>query len=859
MNSRRWLHLWPLHAHYTWWRLLQTPAHAAIFFSGVLFLLAQQRCSSALLPIPVSREYMFELLHANPYDLCYPDLQQQVLAFARRGQRDEIPSVLAGRPYATGVVFHIFLEKSLRLQFFVQNDSAKLYAEIAARLARFMAQAQGDSFLLHRHKRLQDNAQRDPEWLRQWLLTNAVFIRALNLGPDDCALKVRCLEFARAQFQTLGDEKKVVDTYWLAHFFLDKQGERAFRLQAAITKWLALAQAIGYRDGELEAYLARAEKFGDAGQSDSSLAYHQRAETLAVHIGKTITPAHVIDGEVYEAMQRGDLNHAFALTQKGLQYCRAQGFRYVEADLLEKLALIYHLRQEYQSALNTLEAAMALHREVAKRIDLPPLFLAQAKIFLDLHELSAAQVAADSARQIYLALQKPIGLAKTYGVLGLIHAREKNWRRAIAFEQLGLEQLAQADTIPEVIELWARLGELRLQVNDTASARAAFAHALQLSLKLEAPLSQAQAYLGLGRIALGQAQWDSASAYLEKALDLAQATNQREVLWHCHFSLARFYERQGRHDLALRNYESAIHELERIRTSLARLEFSLSYFSAVQEVFDCALAFAVNVLKDEKLALRFMEQGRGRNVLARLERGRPESHFDYAQSSFDPRGLLNTFDDSTGLLEYRVTDEATYLAFITRGEIKTFRLPITRAEVERMVLDLRQTLGVEERETFERRLRHDRPALIAETERACGNVYQQVLAPIAPQLRAVRTLYIVPDGPLYYLPFAALQRVAGGAFLAETMDLAYAPSLCALKVLREQTPAFDAERMRQALVLAMKSETIPSAVAEACAVAQMLAGTKEKIYDRLSRAELRALLESPYALIHLALHADLND
>ncbi len=859
MNLRRRIYSWSLFSQSPWRRIRQVCRHSAIFSLCLLFMLTQQRCSSALPPIALSRDTMLQLLASNPYDQTFIEIERQLLRHVRDGAQEKSFPLLDSLLYEAGAIFHVWLEKSLRFQFLAQNDSAAFYSGAAAMIGEFMAHTRNDGFFLQRQKLLQENVQSDPRTLEQWLRANAVFIRGLNLDTKDCALELRCFKFARKEFQALGDEKKVVDTYWLAHFFLDRQCEKTEKLQAGIAQWLALSQKIGYRDGELEAYLARAEKYGELGHSASALANYTRVEKLAEHIGKTISIVHIIAAHVYESLQRGDLEHAQALTQRGLELCRKHGFRYVEADLLEKLAAIHHLKQEYRPAMEYLEAAMALHRALNEHIDLPPLFLEQAKISLDLGDFNAAQVAADSARQNYLALNDHAGLAKTYGVIGVLHARAKNWQAAIACEQRGLEQLAMADTLAGVIDLWTQLGELRLEIGDAANARAAYEHALRLSLRMNTTLGQAKALLGLGKIALHQAQPDSAQAYMNRALGFSQATGQRETLWRCHYELAMMWEQQGRPDLALRHYESAIHELEAIRNTIARLEFNLSYFSTVQEVFDRAIAFAVKVLQDEKLALCWMEQSRGRNVLARLEKDGPRKPTDFAPHNFDVSRLLNTFDDSTALLEYRVTDEGCYLAFIKRGELKVLRLPFTRAEVERWVINFRRTLGVDDREAFEQRLRQDRAALIAETEAACVEAYQRLLAPLAEQLQSVRTLYISPDGPLHYVPFGALQRARAEPFLAETLDLAYAPSLCVLAILREQRPRFEASALREALVLALKSRTIPFAVAEACEVARILVNTKEKVYDRLARAEMRALLEQPRGLIHLALHADLND
>lgn len=825
----------------------------AFFFCCLVLLLTQQYDHSPLTPVTFSEEKIIALLRNNPYDHCFPALEQALVA---SGSFEKLVSLSSAQPYEASVQFHSFLEKSLRYHYYAQSDSSEIYARLAAQLAELLVRTQGDSFFLRRQKYLQKHIQTDPMRLRQWLLANAFFIRGLNLNLTNGALELRCFAYARAQFHRLGDEKKVADILWLTHFYRDRRGERAAKLQTEISRWLALSQRIDYRDGILEAYLARAEKYGEVGERDSALVYYDRAAALAERIGKTITLAHVLDGRVLATMERGDLTHATELVQRGLQFTRTHSYRYVEADLLEKRAIIHHLKQEYRAAMDTLDAAITLHRKVAERIDLPPLFLLQARMLFELHDFDAALVAADSALQNYLKLGDHAGQARTYALLGLMHAQVKNREAAIAYEQLGVKSLAQADTLVEVIDLWNHFGELRLRLNDTNNARAAFVHALQLSEKRGFKLGQAKAHLGLGKLARRIGNGDSARAALETALALAMTSELREILWQCHFHMAQLEERAGHNERALKHYHAALQELEKTRNNIARLEFHLSYFSTVQEVFDHAIAFAIDGLHDAELALRFMEQSRGRALLKQLQ---PSAGYEPLDQHFAAQSLVRTFDDSTAALAYRVTEAGSYWVFVHRGKIAAQRLPWTREQLAQKVGKIRVVLGVEQREAFANRLRQNREALIVDTEQACFELYQDLLAPLAMSLRGVRSLYIIADGPLHYLPFGALLPQRGGPFLIEKLDLAFAPSLSVLKILREEKMPFAARRVQQALVLALASQTIPNTVTEAAEVAQLLGGAKEQVHRKLSRQQLAALLEEPHALTHLALHADIND
>ncbi len=864
MNSRRLLNSLARHAQHTWRRYDIAPRLTAALGLGLFFFLAQQlRCSFSQPPLPLTHATILSLYANNPYDQNLPDLQRHYLRWIHLERIDSLRQNLAQWPYEAGVIFHVFAEKSLLYRFLNHSDSSALYAKAATILADFFLSARADSFFIKRHELLQSLARARDGRLKQWVTANAAFISCVTLDTKDCEAKKNCFSFARLQFEALGDGKKVVDIMWLSHFFRDRQSEKAQILLANVWHWLRLSQKIGYRDGELEAYMAAAEKFGELGRFDSSFANYTRAEKLAERLGKTITMGNIIVARIEDAVQSGDLQWARAQAEQGLQLCRARKFRYVEADVLEKLASIHHLKQEYALALQYMNDAIALHREVAERIDLPPLFLQQAKIFFDLGDLGAALAAADSALQDYLALQDPSGIARTLGLMGLIHAHESNWRLAVACQERSLALIGSLDTMAATRDLWYNLGELRRKMGEYEKARDAYARAWQLSQALRSNLGRAKACLGLGQIALQKNELELARVYMEKALGFAQACDLREVLWHCHYGLARACERMGEYESAFAHYERALQELEAIRNTIDRLEFNMSYFSTVQEVFDHAIAFAFDALKDPMLALRYMEQSRARNLLTRMAMPggsfTPQNALGLTQAGFEVKALQEILDDSTAVVEYRVTNTGCYLAFVTRAEVKVMRLSLARSEIENVVKNFRHTLGVDDPKIFKQRLRAEREALIMETERECVAVYQLLLAPIAEQLAALRRLYIVPDGPLFYLPFAALKRASGENFFLTAIDLAYAPSMSVLKILHDQTLPFEAEKLREALVLAIRSKTIPLAVDEAQEVAQRLPATQARVYDRLSSSEMRALLAQPHGIIHLALHADLND
>jgi CHAT domain-containing protein len=67
-------------------------------------------------------------------------------------------------------------------------------------------------------------------------------------------------------------------------------------------------------------------------------------------------------------------------------------------------------------------------------------------------------------------------------------------------------------------------------------------------------------------------------------------------------------------------------------------------------------------------------------------------------------------------------------------------------------------------------------------------LYRALFGPVRQLVETARSITIVPDGLLFYVPFEALAPAAGAPYLGERADVAYAPSLAVLAALDERRP-----------------------------------------------------------------------
>jgi len=135
-------------------------------------------------------------------------------------------------------------------------------------------------------------------------------------------------------------------------------------------------------------------------------------------------------------------------------------------------------------------------------------------------------------------------------------------------------------------------------------------------------------------------------------------------------------------------------------------------------------------------------------------------------------------DEHTAIVEFSVGDDATYLYVITKNtdgkgvNVATHKITISETALTSQV------------EGF--RLEIDRKG--RNYAKAANELFRLLLANAAPQLAGKNTIILVPDGPLWDLPFQALEMNPDHPWLQEHA-LFQAPSLTALREIRNQRSA----------------------------------------------------------------------
>jgi CHAT domain-containing protein len=446
-----------------------------------------------------------------------------------------------------------------------------------------------------------------------------------------------------------------------------------------------------------------------------------------------------------------------------------------------------------------------------------------------------------------------------------------------------LRQMGRHRDAIEVVRRAQQEFQERGQQREVASARLLIAHA----------------YFSLGedREALEESQASLRSLLLVG--DRTRASHARKLIGDLH-------AKQGRLDLAEEAYEGAIQEVEQIRSVVAGPELARQIFLETRLGAYHAL-MAVRLEQGRAwAALKVGEQARSRVLLdllapevargsglteeERSERDRLNTLLASANAQArhaaraanvdervgSAREALERFESRLATARPEIRARQAILPDLRQSELAEILAGPTEAIVSFAVLEDRvyafvvreKTPG--EAEVAAVRIDLSRQALadraedfrsrISDPSRGFGReareLHSLLIEPLLIHLQGVDLLLIVPDGPLWELPFAPLQAPSG-RFLIEGFSLAVAPSLTALR----ESVRSSAQRPAATvplLVVADPDGSLPATRAEAD-VLRVVGGERTVVLTGASASEERVKLALAEArVVHIAAHGQVD-
>ena len=680
---------------------------------------------------------------------------------------------------------------------------------------------------------------------------------------------------------------------------------------------------------------ALASQRGDFAGAEAHL-----AESLAIEreLGNRGRFAFVLNNVGRMRFARGDVAGAVAAYEETLAIAREIGDRRQVAWALNSLGTVAFSRDEWTRALRLFGESRAILEEVGAgpveiahlTNNLGAIHYLQGNVELAAQQFERSLALLEGAGERLTLNQVLSNLAKIYQWRGELDRALVTLKRALALaEEQGNKR--------EIASQWHGLGRLRSKRGEYAESLAAYRRSLAAAEESgdAAVASRALAEISNHEISLGEVEPALRSA--ERSVLLAAESESPEPFWQARVQLGEALIAAGRREPARQALEEAVAVLEELRGQVAGGEIERQrYFEIRVLPYHLLVELSVDDGRPAE-ALAWAERAKARSLLDALDTGRssPDAvmtaaeraredeireglvaansrlHLERAKASPDasrvaeleaerarlrrdreafeaalhaahpelaarrrvppalaPGDLAGLLPDGAALVEYAVLPERTYLFVVAPpaegGEpaVAVFRIEVPQAELERLAGDFRQRLAG-------RNLNF---------RAAARRLHDLLLGPATAALAGRRTLAVVPDGPLWDLPFQALAP-SERTFLAEERAVFYAPSAGVLAAAarlaggRRRRPVGRALlAVGNPLVAAATAEQVrsthrgvtlgplPDAEAEVAALARLYGAERSTVVTGAAAAEARIKAEAGrHRVLHFATHGILDD
>jgi CHAT domain-containing protein/tetratricopeptide (TPR) repeat protein len=372
--------------------------------------------------------------------------------------------------------------------------------------------------------------------------------------------------------------------------------------------------------------------------------------------------------------------------------------------------------------------------------------------------------------------------------------REGDWDRArvTLAESAALYTQLQVTNRLSMIS-WAQ-GMVYQMLGDDAQSEEAYRRALAVAHTptVVIPSIAMDSFAGLGLLYQVQGHYDEAQAAYEQAIHLAEQhkiQHRRPIFL---YRLGQLLSRTGRTAEAEAAYRKAIDNVEHLGSQPESEPIKISLLGTTASLYESMVLFCLEHATSE-LAFEYMERSRARAFLDILDQQVPTLYDAFDQPTVTLREVQASLAPGEVVLEYFTT------GVLPVGNHWLTKIPPHNQRLRQHVTPLaqiivfavtRDTLEVRRVEVDPNKLRpsthSDDPVLhMLRIDGTARWLYTRLVEPVEQMLAGCWQLYLIPHGPLHYIPFTAL-RAADGSYLLKDGGPAIALAPSATVLLRKR-------------------------------------------------------------------------
>jgi CHAT domain-containing protein/tetratricopeptide (TPR) repeat protein len=610
----------------------------------------------------------------------------------------------------------------------------------------------------------------------------AVYRTRLGNYPQALAAWDQVLVMAKES----GDQPALVNTYLSQSDLFRSLRDCPKALKAVASAYEAALNA-GRVDLELTALVQKGKIQFEFDDIDSSLSTLNNAQTLLDSVGASESSVALeasifeIKGRIMAILER--FPEALENTQRALKVAGSDSTRM--GYLTQRMADLYWESGQLKSATQWAAKADSLFQRLGDKSYQLLNQNTRSLIRLSYGDRDEAVRLAGMALEYATDLKDSANMAIITRNMGLINLESKQPEQAILRFREAKSIDARLQRSAGLAHDLANLGLALFQAGQLDSARTSLEVAISLGQPLSDRRPEVKGYVGLALLEQQNGDYQFALERLDRAREAIQNRAMGQYLWRIWYLRASIYKQQNQASKALEADEQAISVLESDPVASGNYHPTGISLRPV-DAFDHAVKTALFMGEVERA---FLLSDRKRQWL-REQPFQMEglAHQPTSQSSVAWTELRQKLSSGSVLLSFHAAPDTTFMFIATRDELVVRGIArgesALRSLVEGMRTAVEKLLSVEE---------------------VSRQLCQEILSPAESWLSSAQTVYIMPDGPLWSVPFCALMD-NDGHLLIDRFPIMYLTGLDRLA----EMGASDAHGIQRLVAFAYpRSDVVP--------------------------------------------------
>jgi len=620
--------------------------------------------------------------------------------------------------------------------------------------------------------------------------------RALTLG-DDPDLRARTLSHMARTYVTQGHTSEA-DEY--------------------TTQAMALMEKLTNKRTQAEVLEARGEAVYWTGDSPHSVDLLTRAHDLYAEVNDD-------DGQALAllmlawAVNQTDRFEALRFARQALRLWSVNKNGYGTAEVQVLLGSLSALAGQYETAQCNCEQALRAFEKAGNQDNAASVLNNLGFINLQMGKPKTSLASYRQARAAFASVGDRLGEAEAINGMGLALKALKRYTQLLPLHQANLSRALEAGSREYIAAAQANLGEVYELRHQYSRAEALYQRSLAGYRDVHNPMGEGSVLIDLAHVYREERKLPEAIATLEQARQLKEKTGQVEVVAQTDYEIAFVHRKQGRIEEAHQAILRTIGIVESQRLKMSAFDSRASYFASVHKYYALYIQLLMLLQAHNQqnqlavLALEASERSKVRSLLDWLaghsqdvpcdqlmkkqldaidaESGSAAATDGVASSpELAPALTLDQIQavlgDDAVLLEYALGDEKSYVWAVNGKQVTSYELPPVK-RLEELVQGLRGAVAARQIQAGESNDQYIKRISKADGDygRYTGELSEILLGPLP--LSGAKRVIIVPDGPLQYVPFAALSlrgETGRKTTLAAQHEVIMLPSASALAALR---------------------------------------------------------------------------